>query len=166
MSDDNEIQNPEPQIESRPPARPNTFFYVMLVLSMVNAGTSVLSNLILGFMAPTMGEMFENGSLPLPEELTEAIRTLTRIPQYYFFIVALFWGLSFYGALSMWKLRKTGFHCYTLAQLILLLIPLVFLGKSYVSLGDIMFTLLFIAYYASVIYFWKKSHDDEDQQID
>ena len=163
MSDDNEIQNPEPQTESRPTARPNSFFYVMLVLSMVNAGTSVLSNLILGFMAPSMGEMFENGSLPLPEEFTEVMRTLTRIPQYYFFITALFWALSFYGALAMWKLRKTGFHCYTLAQLIILLLTVVILGKAYVALGDVMFTILFIVYYASVVFLWNKRQDQSQQ---
>ncbi len=156
---DNQPENPIENAENKPKA--STFFYIMLVLSMVNAGLNFFTNVIWGIFSPTIGEMFEDGTLPVPEELTEMIRTQLRIPYYYYFILEVFWALSFYGALSMWGLRKTGFHSYALAQLLLLLLPLVFLGKAYVQIGDIMFALLFIGYYAWVIFLRNKETSNE-----
>ena len=49
--------------------------------------------------------------------------------------------------LLMWQLRKNGFHCYTLAKLMLMLMPLLFLDRSYVGFGDMMMAVLFIVYY-------------------
>ena len=144
-------------------ARPPVFFYIMLVLSMVNAGMTFFSSIILGFAAPTSVEMNNDGTLPISEKFSVAVDSLSRIPQYYFFITALFWALSFYGALAMWKLRKTGFHCYTLAQLIILLLTVVILGKANLSLGDVMFTILFIAYYATVVFLWNKRQEQSQQ---
>ncbi len=164
MSDNNFTKNSD-QPANAPRINPPVFFYIMLVLSMINAGITVISSIMLGFSSPTIVEMYENGSLTLPEQMSDVILSLKRIPQYYYFISAVFWALSFYGALAMWKLRKTGFHCYTLAQLILLLIPLVILGESHVALGNIMFTILFIAYYATIVIFWKK-RQEQSQQFD
>lgn len=158
MSEPNFTEN-DNKPTGTPAARPPVFFYIMLVLSMVNAGMTFISSIILGFAAPSIVEMNNNGTLPISEVFSVAVDSLSQMPQYYFFITALFWALSFYGALAMWKLRKTGFHCYTLAQLIILLLTVVILGKAYVALGDIMFTILFILYYATIVIVWKKRQD-------
>lgn len=162
MSEPNITEN-NGQPTGTPAVRPPMFFYIMLVLSMVNAGMTFISSIILGFAAPSIVEMNNNGTLPISEVFSVAVDSLSRIPQYYFFITALFWALSFYGALEMWKLRKTGFHCYTLAQLIILLLTVVILGKANLSLGDVMFTILFIVYYASVVFLWNKRQDQSQQ---
>lgn len=162
MSEPNITEN-NGQSTGTPALRPPVFFYIMLVLSMVNAGMTFISSIILGFAAPSIVEMNNNGTLPISEVFSVTVDSLSRIPQYYFFITALFWALSFYGALAMWKLRKTGFHCYTLAQLIILLLTVVILGKANLSLGDVMFTILFIVYYASVVFLWNKRQDQSQQ---
>lgn len=162
MSEPNITEN-NGQSTGTPAVRPPVFFYIMLVLSMVNAGMTFISSIILGFAAPSIVEMNNNGTLPISEKFSVAVDSLSQMPQYYFFITALFWALSFYGALAMWKLRKTGFHCYTLAQLIILLLTVVILGKAYVALGDIMFTILFILYYATIVIVWKKRQDQSQQ---
>ena len=162
MSEPNITEN-DYQPTNAPNVRPPVFFYIMLVLSMVNAGMTFFSSIILGFAAPTIVEMNNDGTLPISEKFSVAVDSLSRIPQYYFFITALFWALSFYGALAMWKLRKTGFHCYTLAQLIILLLTVVILGKANLSLGDVMFTILFIAYYATVVFLWNKRQEQSQQ---
>ena len=162
MSEPNITEN-NGQPTGTPAVRPPMFFYIMLVLSMVNAGMTFISSIILGFAAPSIVEMNNNGTLPISEKFSVAVDSLSQMPQYYFFITALFWALSFYGALAMWKLRKTGFHCYTLAQLIILLLTVVILGKANLSLGDVMFTILFIVYYASVVFLWNKRQDQSQQ---
>lgn len=130
----------------------DVFFRVMLVMSMVNAGMSAMSYLITGVTLPLITEIVNGEQFPLPEEMLQSMKDLISWPQYFFLIMVPFWVLSFLGALRMWKYRVSGFHCYTLAQMILLLLPLVCVGKSAVAIGDIMFTVLFIVYYALKIF--------------
>jgi hypothetical protein len=47
----------------------------------------------------------------------------------------------------MWKLRRSGFHFYAIAQLLMLVLPLLFMGKGFLGLGDVMFTALFLLIY-------------------
>lgn len=156
---DKPINNLE-QTEPRQQNKRDVLFIVMLILSMVNAASSVVTNLIVGILQPSLQEMFDSGTLPIPETMINAMQMLLQMPRYYFFIVVLFWALSFYGALSMWKYSRVGFHCYTLAQLILLLLPVLFAGRSYLALGDIMFTLLFVVYYAGKVMFRRQERQD------
>ena len=70
------------------------------------------------------------------------------LPQGYHLAFAAFCVLSFVGCLLMWKYRRSGFHCYTLAQLLMLLLPALFIGKGAMDIiGNIMFAALFIFIY-------------------
>ena len=155
MDEFEKIQEPEePQVEQQQePQQPvDIFFRIMLVFSMINAAMYAFSYLVTGATLPIITESINGGQFPIPEEMTQAAKELISWPQYYFFIVVPFWALSFFGALRMWKYRVSGFHCYTLAQLILLLLPLICIGKSAIALGDVMLTILFVVYYALRIF--------------
>ena len=75
------------------------------------------------------------------------MQRLFEMPRGYFAGAGLLYVLEVLGAALMWRLRWTGFHCYTLARLLLLLLPLLFLGRGFVGLGDVMMALLFVAVY-------------------
>ena len=120
---------------------------IILVLSIIGSGFSFFGNLMTGLMFPTLKTMFEAGTMAFPDEMTVYMERMFSIPRQYFLYSALLYGMSLAGVIMMWNLRKSGFHLYTLAQLLVLLITMLFLGKEYVALGDIMFTLLFIVYY-------------------
>ena len=47
----------------------------------------------------------------------------------------------------MWNLRRSGYHCYAIAQLLMLALPLLFIGKGFLGLGDVMMTALFLVVY-------------------
>lgn len=85
--------------------------------------------------------------MPFPSEMTVLVEQFFETPRSFFLCSALLFALSLTGVILMWNLRKSGFHFYTLAQLLILLVTLLFLGRERVPLGDIMFTLLFITYY-------------------
>ena len=119
----------------------------MLVLSFIGSGVSFLSNLMTGAILPFAKTMYEAGTMTFPNEMTVYVEELLETPRSFFFSSALLYGLSLTGAILMWNLKKSGFHLYTLAQLLILLITLLFLGREHVALGNIMFTLLFIIYY-------------------
>lgn len=120
---------------------------ILLVLSFIGSGVSFLSNFMTGAILPFAKTMYESGSMTFPSEMTVYVEELLETPRSFFFSSALLYGLSLTGAILMWNLRKSGFHLYTLAQLLILLITLLFLGREHVALGNIMFTLLFIIYY-------------------
>jgi len=56
---------------------------------------------------------------------------------------------SLTGALLMWKLRKTGFHTYTIAQILLLIAPVYFLKLPSPSILDLVLSGLFIILYST-----------------
>lgn len=60
--------------------------------------------------------------------------------------------ISFSGVILMWNMKKVGFHFYTAAQILLLIIPFIFLGLNIFTLLSFIFsaffTVLFIVLYA------------------
>ena len=116
--------------------KPQTLLKVLLVMSIINASFSILSGGMMALFLPTLDRVYSAH----PE-------VLAQVPRPYYGVMALLAVLSLTGCLLMWKLRRVGFHCYLLAQLLMLLMPLLFLGKGAMGLGDIMFTALFAFYY-------------------
>lgn len=165
-SQENEMLKPnvgasEPPIGKRSPGL--TF---VLILSMIGSGWSMLANLMFGIYHGILSNMMESNNMQLPEEMSnmysnliglepaiinDMFLSLLDVPQYHYLLVALFSCLSLVGIVLMWKMRKVGFHCYTLAQLIMLLLTAL-LGKAYIGMGDVMMTLLFVAFYAVNIF--------------
>lgn len=141
----------------------------VLILSMIGSGWSILINLISAFTRSIFGAMMEGDTAQLSEEISEMYsetmgidsammaETMDRfmeIPSYYYIITSMLYIVSLVGVIMMWNMKKKGFHFYTLAQLLVLLITAM-LGKAYIGMGDVMMTLLFVAFYA--VNFFKKT---------
>lgn len=120
---------------------------IILVLSIIGSGFSLFGNLLTGLAFPTLKMMYETGAMTFPEEMTIFMERIFSIPRPYFLCSALLYGISLAGVIMMWNLKKSGFHLYTIARLLVLLVTTLFLGREYVALGDIMFTLLFVVFY-------------------
>ncbi len=87
----------------------------------------------------------------------EAIKQITEFSSFdnmeslsplYFFLTGGFHLLSFTGVYRMWHFRQSGFFIYTLAQVALFFLPLLWLGKEAFSSTALVFTILFITGYA------------------
>jgi len=130
-------------------------FRFVLILTFIGSGISVLSMILWPLMAPTMREMMANGEYAAFPGMDEAMMADTKgaieqflaIPAYYFIIMALLYALSLAGAIYMWRLKMRGFHLYTVAQLLLIVVPVLLLGRSFFDLGNAMMSALFIIYY-------------------
>ena len=59
--------------------------------------------------------------------------------------------LSIAGAVQMWRLRKHGFHIYTVAQILLIIVPMYFFRFPYPDLFNIMLSGVFILLYGSTL---------------
>ena len=127
--------------------------HILLIISFIYTGMWVLCHFMLGFtgsdMQQSMLEVYQSMSEKNESFSAYAIfcEKLFAVPQWYYIICGLLDAISFVGLLLMWRIRKNGFHSYTLAKLMLMLMPLLFLDRSYVGFGDMMMAVLFIAYY-------------------
>lgn len=119
----------------------------VLVLTFIGSGATLLSYLFTGLLLPQMQAIYDSGALPVPKEATVAFETLLSRPRAFFFINAALCALSLAGAILMWQPRKNGLHYYVVAQMLMVAVALVFLGRTGVMLGDVMLSLLFIVYY-------------------
>lgn len=124
-----------------------TLFHILLVITFIYAGLSAFSYLVTAAMLPTMQQLYTDNPGLLPGQFSVMMQQLMDTPRGYFLGAGLLYILEVLGAALMWRLRWTGFHCYTLARLLLLLLPALFLGRGFVGIGDIMFALLFVAVY-------------------
>ena len=83
------------------------------------------------------------------EEQQEAIRLLLSAGRWFFILNALLYSLSFTGAYMMWKLRKAGFHYYTISQIIILISPLAFIRGFQMPWFSVAITGLYVLAYSS-----------------
>ena len=127
--------------------QPKKFFHILLVITFVSAGLSAFSYLVTAAILPSMQQIYSNNPTMLPEQFSVMMEQMLDTPRGYFLGAGLLYLLELLGAVLMWHLRWPGFHCYTLARLLLLLLPALFLGRGFVGIGDIMFALLFVGVY-------------------
>ncbi|HPB02127.1 MAG: hypothetical protein AB7V36_06490 [Bacteroidales bacterium] len=103
----------------------------------------------------------------------ELIRIFARIPGYtsiysltydahflYPYVKVVLYGLSFVGALQMLRLRKAGYFMYSVAQLVLLIVPYLMWNLMpvvvfFTDLPDMIFSIAFIGAYS--LYFFQGS---------
>lgn len=121
--------------------------HILLILSFINTGMYLLSGLISATMLPSMSQYYHDNASLFPEEFGILLERALSIPQWYYLLGVVLDAASIVGLILMWRLRKNGFHCYTLSKLLLIMLPMLFLDRSYVGVGNIMIAILFIAYY-------------------
>lgn len=73
---------------------------------------------------------------------TDAVNSL------YFAILMSLSAFSIVGAVLMWKLRRSGFYVYTASQVLLSLLPVLWINNQASSIVNLIFTVVFICSYA------------------
>jgi hypothetical protein len=77
----------------------------------------------------------------------EAIEVFLNVRPAFFFFQALLFSFSVLGVYLMWKLNKTGFHMYAIAQILILIVQQVYLPSLPFPLIPFLLTLTFILLY-------------------
>lgn len=124
-----------------------TTLKILLILSLISAVGSFISYFMMATMMPFLQNYYATHPGILPSQMLAVWERMLEIPRPYYAAAALLYVLEAVGCILMWKLHRSGFHSYALSQLLLLLLPMLFLGKGFVGLGDIMMTLLFLFIY-------------------
>ena len=146
-----------------------TLLRILLVITFISAGLSALVYFIMGISLPVVKDYYAANPSVLPEQFSTVMERMMEVPQTYYIGCSLLYALEVLGAAFMWNLRQSGFHCYTLARLLLIIVPLLFLGRGFVGIGDIMFAILFIFIYWSLMRqlgAFNKKEEDATQEDD
>lgn len=136
-------ENNYPQ-QSQKQTRP-LLLTVLCILTFVSTGISILSSLLIPAFSEVIVEMFK-----MPQFAAEANPEAIKVIQAgwgYYMVVLLLTSVSLTGAILMWTLKKNGFHFYTIANIVLFYLPILWFGFPFNILGAF-FPAAFIALYA------------------
>lgn len=120
---------------------------VLLVLSIIYGSMTFLSGTLMAIALPSLDAVYRANQSLLPSEMFTMWERAAAVPRPLYAALAVLSLASVTGCVLMWNLRRSGFHLYTIAQLLMLVLPLLFMGKGYLGLGDLMFTALFVFIY-------------------
>ncbi len=120
------------------------FLTVLCILTFIGSGLGVLGGAI-GLVAA--GAATSLSKIPM---LGPALATAASFGIVYTLINLVLAAASLYGAIMMWKLKKTGFWIYLVAQVAMLIVPVFFMGIAGLvgSVLGLVFTAAFIIMYA------------------
>jgi hypothetical protein len=126
------------------PQRP-TLLTVLCILTFIGSGMNLFSSFVIaGFydvfveIAREFGEKFK---LPGIDMLIEA-------KPMFFLVSGIFYAGSLAGAVLMMRLKKAGFHVYTIFQILLVIAPMYFMHLPSPGFPELFFSGLFILLYS------------------
>jgi hypothetical protein len=136
-------ENTLPQLPETKPKRPN-LLTILCILTFIGSGMNLFSSLVIaGFydmFVEIAKEFAEKFKLP-------GIDMLLETKPLFFLVTGLFYAGSLVGAAIMMQLKKTGFHIYTIFQILLVLAPMYFMHLSRPGVPDLLFSGLFVMLY-------------------
>ncbi|MBN2639614.1 MAG: hypothetical protein JXR65_11080 [Bacteroidales bacterium] len=132
---------------SKQPQENPIFLKVMCSLTFLGSGLSFLSYITIYVLHKHL-EMFVHQYSNMNWMGTKLdLSFLLTINPLYFLLMGLFSALAFSGAFYMWHLRKIGFHLYTIAQIVMLIIPKLFVPDLPFPYYPMIISGLFIYFY-------------------
>ena len=139
----------ELQEEEKETQRPE-LLKILCILTFVGTGLSLFSDIIMFFTIDIIKEYFNNGLLNfLSKDMdAEVLEIIFSVNSSYFDFQGIIFTFTLYGTYLMWNLKKTGFHIYTIGQIVLLIIPQVFIPSLPFPTFNLLISLIFIFLYA------------------
>lgn len=129
---------------------------VLCVLTFINSGFSALSYLFVGISFNTLKHLvFETDAYESLFDMAPNMRTSMEMmlaqPRWFYLLTALLFIGSIGGAALMWKLKRKGFHIYTIAQCLLILLSMLMMPGQGIPYIAIFWTALFVLLYGLFI---------------
>jgi hypothetical protein len=142
----------QPQLPQNKSGPSLVLLKILCVFTFVGSGLGFFS---FGIIALGHGYFLKNLALIPLEQNRDLIELLLSAGRIFFLLNAILYAVSFVGALLLWKMRKVGFHLYTISQILLLIIPLAYIQGFPMAAGTIFLTVLFIWGYSGFLKFMK-----------
>ncbi|UBM63029.1 hypothetical protein LA303_03395 [Candidatus Sulfidibacterium hydrothermale] len=125
------------------------FLKVLLILTFIGSGMTMLSNLLIFTFFDQMKMVVTTQMANYTFMGTKMDFTpFFEISPLFYLIQGLLSALSLSGAILMWDLRKLGFHLYTIAQILLLIVPKLFIKGLPFPGMELLISFIFVFYYS------------------
>lgn len=123
---------------------------ILCVLSFIGSGLALLSNLYMFLLYHSIPEVLQSDEvMEIPGMDTDMMLNLIQSTSRSFFLFSsMIYAVSLFGVYLMWHLLKRGIHYYAIAQILILIISLLFIGGNYPVLPNLLMSLLFILLYS------------------
>lgn len=137
-----------------------SFLSVLCVLTFIGSGCSLLSNFSIGLSVNMLRDMVQNGAFAsyfdVMPDMQASMERLLDLPRYYYFLTGLFYAVSLTGAIMMWNLKRRGFHFYTIAQCMVILLEMLLVSGTGLPWAALVWTGLFVALYGIHLKYMQK----------
>ncbi len=146
MTEPNQIYiDPQQQKHVRPDGL--TF---IAILSFIGSGLSFFSNFVIFLIYNAIPELAESDDfVQFPGMDVETMLDFLQSGGRSFFLLSSIFNLgSLVGVMLMWKLQKKGIHFYAISQIVLLLLPLIFIDPKLSVLSGLIISATFIWLYS------------------
>jgi len=139
--DSMEIEQIEPK-QKRP-----MFLAILCILTFIGSGLTMFSNMSVYLMFDQLKNLFATHSNMVFFGNKMDFSFAFQINKLFYLFQGIFSGLALAGAFLMWNLKKSGFHLYVFAQLLLLIIPKLFISHLPFPLFQLSISLMFVYFY-------------------
>lgn len=127
------------------PKRP-VLLSVLCILTFIGSGLGSLSFLVTYLSFDIAQELFQE-----MKDIVPGIEYVAKAGKNLFLTGSILYFFSLLGASLMWQLRKAGFHFYVALQILLVILPLVYISGYGISFLDVLLSLVFIFLYAKFL---------------
>ena len=136
-----EIQGPGTENVAKRPQ----LLTVLCILTVIGSGLNFMSSLVIALFYDQFIIVAEsiNKTFKLP-----GLEMLLEGKALFFGASSLIYAGCVAGALLMWNQRKTGFHVYTIFQILLILSPMYFFHLQSPSIYDLILSAVFVLLYS------------------
>jgi len=121
------------------------------ILSFLGSGMSLFANAMVFLFYETFINYLSSEEIkevPMAFEPDLLKNYAVTAGQTYFLLSALLYSMSLLGVYYMWNLYKKGIHFYAIAQISLLILPLIFIDSSLSVLPGLILSGAFIYFYS------------------
>ncbi len=120
---------------------------LLCILSFIGGGLSILSNLVIYSVFDQIKIYFEDGELQNFFGTEIDMGFLLNINPNFFLLQIVLFSFSVYGVYLMWNIDFKGFHIYSVSQVLLLIVPEIFIPSLPFPFFEIAITVVFILLY-------------------
>ncbi len=129
-------------LPSEPQKRPD-ILTVLCVLTFIGSGLSFFSYFMFSLSYDSILSVLSESEIDLP-----GIDMILNTPISFYYSGTLLFGVSLYGAIKMWNLKKVGFHLYTASQILLIILQTIYLKQYGFPYLSVFITAVFILLYS------------------
>lgn len=146
-----EYSNDYQQVEQ--PQQRSAWLTVLCIFTFIGSGLCCLGYFFFtaGYAyLPDIMEQSREMVISMYGESVDVSQALEVQPRAYYLLLTLLYAASVTGAAFMLALRKVGFHTYTIAQALLLVVPVLIIHAPF-DFGGLFLTVAFVLLYATFL---------------